>query len=93
MLVALRVADEASVLPAGLGDVDRLAATTTAAGVRVDVRRCGAPRQLPPDIDLSAFRIVQESVTNVVRHAGTSACRVTLDYRDDELVLEVTDDG
>ncbi|MFI6402728.1 sensor histidine kinase [Streptomyces sp. NPDC050548] len=93
MLVALRAADETPALPAGLGDVDRLAATTTAAGVRVDVRRCGEPRQLPPDIDLSAFRIIQESVTNVVRHAGTRACRVTLDYRDDELALEVTDDG
>ncbi|MFJ5307364.1 sensor histidine kinase [Streptomyces sp. NPDC088350] len=93
MLVALRAADETPVLPAGLGDVDRLAATTTAAGVRVDVRRRGEPRQLPPDIDLSAFRIIQESVTNVVRHAGTRACRVTLDYRDDELALEVTDDG
>ncbi|MFI5884358.1 sensor histidine kinase [Streptomyces sp. NPDC051554] len=93
MLVALRAADAAPVLPVGLGDVDRLAATTTAAGVRVDVRRLGEPRQLPPDIDLSAFRIVQESVTNVVRHAGTRTCRVTLDYREDELALEVTDEG
>ncbi|WP_262063642.1 sensor histidine kinase [Streptomyces sp. STR69] len=94
MLVALRAADsETPVVTAGLGDIDRLAATTTAAGVRVEVRRRGEPRQLPPDIDLSAFRIVQESVTNVVRHAGTRACRVTLDYRDDELALEVTDDG
>ena len=94
MLVALRAADsEPPVVAAGLGDIDRLAATTTAAGVRVEVRRRGEPRQLPPDIDLSAFRIVQESVTNVVRHAGTRACRVTLDYREDELALEVTDDG
>ncbi len=94
MLVALRAADSGvPVVATGLGDVDRLAATTTAAGVRVDVRRRGEPRQLPPDIDLSAFRIIQESVTNVVRHAGTRACRVTLDYRDDELALEVTDDG
>jgi signal transduction histidine kinase len=95
MLVALRAADsdEVPVVTAGLGDIDRLAATAMAAGVRVEVRRRGEPRQLPPDIDLSAFRIVQESVTNVVRHAGTRACRVTLDYRDDELALEVTDDG
>jgi signal transduction histidine kinase len=93
MLVALRAADETPVLPAGLGDLDRLAATTTAAGVQVDVRRRGEPRQLPPDIDLSAFRIVQESVTNVVRHAGTRTCQVTLDYREDELALEVTDEG
>ncbi|MFJ9897632.1 sensor histidine kinase [Streptomyces sp. NPDC091280] len=94
MLVALRAADSGvPVVAAGLGDIDRLAATTTAAGVRVEVRRHGEPRQLPPDIDLSAFRIVQESVTNVVRHAGSRACRVTLDYREGELALEVTDDG
>jgi signal transduction histidine kinase len=97
MLVALRAADEGQspeAAPAGLADVDRLAATTTAAGVRVEVHRLGEARQLPPDIDLSAFRIVQESVTNVVRHAGTRACRVTLDYRDDEeLAVEITDDG
>ncbi|MEV6170355.1 sensor histidine kinase [Streptomyces sp. NPDC051954] len=95
MLVALRAADEGrSVISAGLADVDRLAAVTTAAGVLVEVCRVGDPRALPPDIDLSAFRIVQESVTNVVRHAGTRACRVTLDYRaDDELALEITDEG
>ncbi|MGY6018480.1 sensor histidine kinase [Streptomyces spinosirectus] len=96
MLVALRAADEGEVpqaVPAGLEDVDRLAATTTAAGVRVEVRRLGEARQLPPDIDLSAFRIVQESVTNVVRHAGTRQCHVTLRYGDDELALEITDEG
>ncbi|MDF2268672.1 sensor histidine kinase [Streptomyces coacervatus] len=96
MLVALRAADagqDPELAPAGLADVDRMAATTTAAGVRVEVRRLGEARRLPPDIDLSAFRIIQESVTNVVRHAGTRACRVTLDYRDDELALEITDDG
>ncbi|WP_030934012.1 sensor histidine kinase [Streptomyces sp. NRRL S-646] len=97
MLVALRAADagqDPELAPAGLDDVDRLAATTTAAGVRVEVLRLGDPRRLPPDIDLSAFRIIQESVTNVVRHAGTRACRVTVDYRgDEELALEITDDG
>ncbi|MEU7058592.1 sensor histidine kinase [Streptomyces sp. NPDC046197] len=100
MLVVLRAADaghgdgaDPAVWPAGLDDVDRLAAATTAAGVRVEVRRRGVPRQLPPDIDLSAFRIVQESVTNVVRHSGTDACRVTVDYGDDELALEIMDEG
>ncbi|MFI8227691.1 sensor histidine kinase [Streptomyces sp. NPDC085900] len=97
MLVALRAADpgqDPDTVPAGLADVDRLAATTTAAGVRVEVRRLGEPWPLPPDIDLSAFRIIQESVTNVVRHAGTRACRVTVDFRDErELAVEITDDG
>ncbi|MEU8173698.1 histidine kinase [Microbispora hainanensis] len=77
----------------GLADVDRLAATTTQAGVRVDVRRRGEPRPLPPEIDVSAYRIVQEAVTNVVRHAGTASCRVSIDYRDDEVRIEVLDDG
>ncbi|MEU0431425.1 histidine kinase [Streptomyces sp. NPDC006290] len=77
----------------GLADLDRLAAATTAAGVRVDVHWTGERRQLPPDIDLSAFRIVQESITNVVRHAATTACRVTVDHRDTEVAVEITDDG
>ncbi|MFD7324429.1 sensor histidine kinase [Streptomyces sp. NPDC059875] len=78
---------------AGLADVEALAATTTAAGVRVDVRWTGERRPLPPDIDLSAFRIIQESVTNVVRHAAADSCRVTVDSQEDELVIEVVDDG
>ncbi|MFG2365174.1 sensor histidine kinase [Streptomyces mirabilis] len=107
MLVALRHADqdqnrhrargvaEADRLhPAeGLADLDRLAAATTAAGVRVEVHWKGARRQLPPDIDLSVFRIVQESITNVVRHAATPACRVTVDYLEEHVAVEVTDDG
>lgn len=78
---------------AGLGDVEALAAATTAAGVRVDVEWRGERRPLPPDIDLSAFRIIQESVTNVVRHSGAGSCRVTVDQRQDELTIEVVDDG
>ncbi|MET9438334.1 histidine kinase [Streptomyces sp. NPDC006551] len=78
---------------AGLADVETLAAATTAAGVRVDVEWRGESRPLPPDIDLSAFRIIQESVTNVVRHVGAGSCRVTVDRRRDELIIEVVDDG
>jgi len=77
----------------GLANLDQLAVTTTAVGVRVDVRWHGQRRPLPPEIDLSAFRIVQEAVTNVVRHAGTDRCQVCVDYQDDELVIEVLDDG
>ncbi|MCJ1680840.1 sensor histidine kinase [Streptomyces sp. APSN-46.1] len=77
----------------GLADIDRLAAATAAAGVRVDVCRSGEQRPLPADIDLSAYRIVQESLTNVVRHAGTGRCRVAIDYGDEELSVEVVDDG
>ncbi|MFF2508665.1 sensor histidine kinase [Streptomyces sp. NPDC058067] len=100
MLVALRAADSdepgegAPRSPApGLADVDRLAAATTAAGVRVDVRWQGERRALPPEIDLSAFRIIQESVTNVVRHAGTASCQVSIACQDEELSIEVVDTG
>jgi signal transduction histidine kinase len=57
------------------------------------VTRFGRPRDLPASIDLSAYRIVQEALTNVVKHARTSSCRVLLGYRDDELTIEVTDNG
>jgi signal transduction histidine kinase len=100
MLGALRQADLADGVRAaplrempGLADVDRLADATTAAGVRVDVRRLGQRRPLPPEIELSAFRIVQEAVTNVVRHAQTRACQVSIDCREDELSIEVVDGG
>ena len=77
----------------GLADVERLAAMTTAAGVHVDVRWRGERRPLPPEIDLSAFRIIQESVTNVIRHTGVGSCRVFIDCQDEELYIEVVDDG
>ncbi|GAA3368831.1 sensor histidine kinase [Streptomyces sannanensis] len=96
MLGALRQAEPESAPrePApGLADLDRLAEKTTDAGVRVDVHWSGKRRPLPPDIELSAFRIVQEAVTNVVRHADTGHCRVSVDYQDEELSLEIVDDG
>ena len=55
--------------------------------------RCGEPRELPASIDLSAYRIIQEALTNVVKHARTSSCQVLIGYRHDELILEVTDNG
>ncbi|WP_106398496.1 sensor histidine kinase [Actinocorallia populi] len=94
MLGALRQADTVPDSPApGLADLERLAVTTEAAGVRVDVRRRGRRDPLPAEIDLSAFRIVQEAVTNVVRHAGARSCRVSIEQRDDELAIEVVDSG
>ncbi|MFD5537651.1 sensor histidine kinase [Streptomyces sp. NPDC127079] len=77
----------------GLADLERLAAATAGAGVRVDVRRTGEQRPVPADIDLSAYRMVQEALTNVVRHAGTGCCRVVIGYGDEELTVEVVDDG
>jgi signal transduction histidine kinase len=77
----------------GLADLARLVARTRDAGVRVDVRWHGHRRPLPADVDTSAFRIVQEAVANVVRHAGTGHCQVSIDHRDEELSIDVTDDG
>ncbi|MEV0527312.1 sensor histidine kinase [Streptomyces sp. NPDC050439] len=77
----------------GLADVDRLATAARDAGVRAEIRWRGERAPLPADIDLAAFRILQEALTNVVRHAGTDACRVTVDRRAAELALEVEDDG
>ncbi|MEV0224512.1 sensor histidine kinase [Streptomyces sp. NPDC050704] len=77
----------------GLADIDLLAERTTAAGVRVEVRWRGERRPLPPEIGMSAYRIVQEAVTNVVRHAGTRSCQVTVDCQDEELAIEVLDSG
>ena len=78
----------------GLAGLDRLVARTCGAGVRVTVELTGQPRPAPAGVDLSAYRIIQEALTNVVRHAGTGAvCVVNLTYTDADLVIRVTDDG
>jgi signal transduction histidine kinase len=78
----------------GLAGLDRLVARTCGAGVRVTVEVSGQPRPAPAGVDLSAYRIIQEALTNVVRHAGTgSVCMVSLCYTDADLVIRVTDDG
>jgi signal transduction histidine kinase len=77
----------------GLADIDRLAATARDAGVQVEVEWHGSREPLPADIDLSAFRIIQEAVTNVVRHARTGQCRVSISNEDGQLSIEITDGG
>ena len=77
----------------GLGDLDRLVADTAAAGVTVEVTIDGTGHGLSQAADLSAYRIVQEALTNVVRHAGPTRARVQISYRPGELSIEVTDDG
>jgi signal transduction histidine kinase len=94
LLGMLRDDGPAALAPApGLGELDHLVAQTAKAGVRVQVKITGAPRPLPPGIDLSAFRIVQEALTNVVKHAETASCRVAIAYAEDQLSVEVTDGG
>jgi signal transduction histidine kinase len=77
----------------GLAGLGQLAATTRHAGVHVDVHWHGQQHPLPADVDTCAFRIIQEAITNVVRHAGTNHCQVTISYQDRALAIEVTDDG
>jgi signal transduction histidine kinase len=77
----------------GLADLERLAAMTLGAGVRVDLDWHGSREPLPADIDLSAFRIIQEAVTNVVRHASTGQCQVSVIQHEGQLSIEVTDSG
>ncbi|MFC3448298.1 sensor histidine kinase [Amycolatopsis speibonae] len=77
----------------GLARLDGLVASTAAAGISVDVVVRGTPRPLPAGVDVSAYRIVQEALTNVVKHSGTPTCRVTIGYGHDSVLLMVTDHG
>jgi signal transduction histidine kinase len=89
-----RLRAEAPLAPApGLASLDRLVQRTAGAGVTVSVERTGSVRVLPAGIDLSAFRIVQEALTNVVKHSGADCCQVRLDYGPADLLIEVTDHG
>jgi signal transduction histidine kinase len=93
-LRAPRFRPTAPLAPApGLVNLDRLVERTAGAGVTVTVERIGEPRSLPASLDLSAFRIVQESLTNVVKHSGADRCHVVLEYSLDSLLIEITDPG
>ena len=95
VLDVLRHADEGEPRSptAGLDDLDRLVAGATAAGIDVRVVTEGTPRPLPPSVDLAAFRIVQEALTNVTRHAGPATATISLTYGEHELRVAVDDDG
>ena len=77
----------------GLADLDKLVASTKHAGVLAIVETLGMPRPLPGEIDLAAYRIIQESVTNVVRHSGARTCRVRVEYDEGAVAITVADDG
>ncbi|MRX44583.1 sensor histidine kinase [Agromyces kandeliae] len=91
----LRTDEAADREPApGLGDLDRLAERVTAAGLPVSVSVTGEARELPAALDVTAYRLVQEGLTNALRHAGgASAARVDVEYGDAALRLRVIDDG
>jgi signal transduction histidine kinase len=76
-----------------LADIGTLLDQARAAGVSAHLSVEGEPRTLSAGVELSAYRIVQEALTNVVKHAGTTSTSVTVRYRDDSLELEIVDDG
>ncbi|HSR46343.1 MAG TPA: sensor histidine kinase [Acidimicrobiia bacterium] len=78
----------------GLADLDRLVEQMRDAGLEVQLERRGAHRPLPGGLDLHAYRIVQESLTNALKHAGPgSRAQVCVDYGEEVLELEINDDG
>jgi signal transduction histidine kinase len=77
----------------GLADLDSLLAEVGKAGLAVRLQINGTRPQLPAGVDLSAYRIVQEALTNVVKHAGPAHAQVVVGYRDHDVTVEVIDDG
>ena len=77
----------------GLSQVGRLAEQFSDAGLPVEVNVAGEPRKLPTSLGLSAYRIVQEALTNALKHAGPARAQVAISYLDDKLELDIVDDG
>jgi signal transduction histidine kinase len=77
-----------------LDQIDDLLARTKAAGVQLTLATSGTPRELPSAVDLAAYRIVQEALTNVVRHAGRDArATVEIEFLPEQIAVRVTDSG
>ncbi|MGO9321276.1 MAG: sensor histidine kinase [Solirubrobacteraceae bacterium] len=95
ILGVLREADETEPREPtpGLSQIDRLIDATSQAGVPTRVRISGDRRPLPATVDLAAYRIVQESLTNVLRHAAGASALVAIRYADQEMTISVEDDG
>ena len=96
LLGVLRVEDDvaADLEPAhGLADLPALADRVTAAGIKVTLDVRGEPRDLLPGLDLAAYRVAQEALTNVIKHSGAASCQVTIRYEAEAVGLEITDDG
>jgi signal transduction histidine kinase len=95
MLGLLRADDEDLALAPqpGIDDIGELVERSGGAGVTVALRVEGEARALAPGVDLAAYRIVQEALTNVIRHAGPARAEVAVRFGERELELEVTDNG
>jgi signal transduction histidine kinase len=95
LLGMLREPDEEPALTPqpGLGELPALAESVRAAGLPVHLVVDGSGAALPPAVDVSAYRIVQEALTNVLKHAGSAHAEVSVGVVGDALMIEVTDDG
>jgi signal transduction histidine kinase len=94
LLGVLWTHDEGSKAPQpGLADLPDLIAQIERAGLPVELRISGQPRTLPAGVELSAYRIVQEALTNTLKHAGPARADVELRYHPDLLEVRVDDDG
>ena len=95
LLGVLREADEDLALAPrpSLRRIDELAAQLSATGLPVAVTIEGEPVELPPGLDVSAYRIVQEGLTNALKHAGRAHAHVIVRYTGEHLELEILDDG
>jgi signal transduction histidine kinase len=95
LLGMLRADDELLALAPqpSLSGLDALAREVTNAGLPVELRIHGEPVELPAGVDLSAYRIVQEALTNALKHAGPARANVSVRYGEGELEIEVVDDG
>jgi signal transduction histidine kinase len=96
LLGVLRQAGEprGSLTPApGLADLASLVTQVQDAGLRVWINVEGQRESVPPGIDLSAYRVVQEALTNVIKHAGAAAATVTIRYRNDSVTVEIANQG
>jgi signal transduction histidine kinase len=92
LLVIMR--SEGSIDPQpGLADLPRLLAGMTAAGLPCGLLIEGTTRPLPTAVDLSAYRVIQEALTNTLRHSREANARVRICYLGDAVVIDVTDDG
>lgn len=77
----------------GLEDLDELIARTRSAGLATSISVSGEPVTVPPGLSLCAYRVVQEALTNTIKHAGAARAQVSVRWHGDELELEVADDG
>jgi signal transduction histidine kinase len=95
LLHMLRADDEAVAMAPqpSLEHLEHLVTQVRDAGLPVEVRVEGARRALPPGVDVSAYRIVQEALTNALKHAGPARARVSIRFGDDALELEIEDSG